>query len=251
MTYRVATCVTTYNRKNYIEKFYNSWINTINSEYENFLIIADDGSRDGTIKFLENIKFKNFYLIKNYRAGLSKQTNSLFRAALNIKFDFGFKCDDDIWFLQPGWQNAYISASLSSGYDHLCYQNLKWKNPPREYVSNEILQSKNSVIDCMGCFWTFTPRVLKTVGFFDTKNFGFMGHEHIDYSMRCCRAGFNDKINFFDVKNSEKYINMFMKKTDYTPALKGAERKLVSIGVNERKRRWRMIFDENRLYVLK
>ena len=40
-----------------------------------------------------------------------------------------------------------------------------------------------------GFFYTFSPEVIKKVGSMDTQSFGFRGMGHVDFSMRCARAG--------------------------------------------------------------
>ena len=161
MKYKIVTCVTSYNRLPYIKKFVSSWKNTISKEFENILIIADDGSKDGTLKYLDAVESKNIFIIKNNRLGISKQTNCLLRKSLSIGFDYGFKCDDDIWFDKHGWQNLYINAINNSGKDHLCYHNRDWCWPRRDQVKENLLLAQTSVLDAMGCFWTFTPEVIK------------------------------------------------------------------------------------------
>lgn len=249
MKYKIVTCVTTYNRLNYISRFYKSWKNTISEDFDHHLIIADDGSTDGTLKFLEGISSNNVTIIKNKRVGVGRQTNTLFDAAKKIDFDFGFKADDDIWFSSNGWDHLYLNAIIKTGYEHLCYLNKKWVDPKRDEFISEFLYSKTSVISCMGCFWTFTKNVINKVGYFDTENFGFMGHEHIDFSMRCCRAGFNDRFNFCDAKDSNKYIDMTGRKDGYSPSLSGDEIKKYNISRSEIERRWRVILDESRIKI--
>ena len=244
---KIVTCVTTYNRINYFKKFYESWLATISDEFNHKLIVADDGSNDGTVKLLNSIESEKVIVIYNNRLGVASQTNSLLYKSIDVEFDFGFKADDDIYFKKKGWDKLYFEAYKSSGFDHLCYYNNAWRYQRRNVITKKLLTSYCCVLDCLGCFWTFTPKLLKTVGFFDTKSFGFMGHEHIDFSMRCCRAGFNDRFDFFDAKDSNEHISMYLKKDGYVPSLKGAEQKVVRLSQEEIKRRWNIIFNENRI----
>jgi len=246
---KIVTCVTTYNRINYFKKFYESWVDTISEDFDHTLIVADDGSNDGTIKLLKSLESKNFIVIYNKRLGVAGQTNSMFSRSINIGFDFGFKADDDVYFKRKGWDRIYFEAYKSSGFDHLCYYNNSWRYQRRNVIAKDMVSSQTCVLDCLGCFWTFTPKLLGTVGYFDTKNFGFMGHEHIDFSMRCCRAGFNNRFDFFDAKNSNDYIGMHLKKGGYVPSLKGSEQSVVRLSQDEIKRRWGVIFDENRIKI--
>lgn len=249
MKYRVVTCVTTYNRINYFSRFLESWKKTKSDKYDHKLIIADDGSKDGTEKLLKQIESEDIIVIQNNRIGVAAQTNSLFSASSSVGFDFGFKSDDDIFFKKSGWDELYIDAIKSSKYEHLCYYNEYWRGQRRNHVSTGQVTAKACVLDCLGCFWTFTPNVLNKIGYFDTKNFGFMGHEHIDFSMRCCRAGFNNRFDFFDASRSSEFIGMYLKKDGYVPSLKGSEQSAVRLSQDDIKRRWTIIFDERRIKV--
>jgi len=249
MKFKIITCVTTYNRINYLSRFFESWKRTKSDKYDHKLIVADDGSTDGTIKFLKGVESEEINVIYNNRLGVAGQTNSLFSLASSLGFNYGFKSDDDIFFKKSGWDELYINAMNLSKYDHLCYYNEYWRGQRRNHINNDFVTAKSCVLDCMGCFWTFTPEVIKRVGLFDTKNFGFMGHEHIDYSMRCCRAGFNNRFDFFDAPRSSEFIGMYLKKDGYVPSLKGAEQKVVRLNQDEIRRRWNIIFDENRIKI--
>jgi hypothetical protein len=118
--------------------------------------------------------------------------------AKEIEFDFGFMADDDIYFNCNVWDSHYILESKKMGYEHLSYYNKNWINA----------QEGGTVWQSQGAFWTFTPKVIKEVGFLDVKNMGFRGIGHIDYSARCCRAGFNSMKNFKDAEDSNIFVNM-------------------------------------------
>ena len=89
--------ITTYNRVNLLKTTINSWENTRNKYYKWTLIIADDGSDDGTLQYIETLKFSNvdIILVKNSRRGVHYQTNTLIQVAARLTFDFGFKSDED------------------------------------------------------------------------------------------------------------------------------------------------------------
>lgn len=169
----------------------------------------------------ENVEVK---LIENQRQGIHNQTNKLLRYCENLEFDFAFKTDDDIVFLQPGWDCAYYEAAKQSGYWHLCLTNEKWFQSQRQFrglkptaVHYENLIARTNSDDVSGCFWTFTKEILKTVGFFDVKSFGFRGFGHLDYTWRCCRRGYNDINNIYDLDSSQNYINLVTE--DYRTAI--------------------------------
>lgn len=206
---RVVMGVTTYNRLLYLKKFISTWENTRNKKFDWTLIISDDGSDDGTGGFLNDYQPYGYKMIINKwdRKGVSIGTNGILRKSLSVGFDFGFKADDDVFFLQPGWDELYINASGESKFQHLCYYNSQWKKA-RYNKKNGPLVALTNVENAMGCFWTFTPQLIDDIGWFDSAKFGKSGYEHIDYSIRACRNHHNDEKYFYDAYESNEYISM-------------------------------------------
>ena len=117
MTYHYILAITTYNRIDYLRECLESFEKTkCNNTWT--IIIADDGSTDGTQEYV----IKNGYkLIQNNRIGVSNQTNSIFQEINHIDFDCCFKIDDDITFLKPGWSEHYHNTIINTGYVHLVF----------------------------------------------------------------------------------------------------------------------------------
>lgn len=212
--------ITTYNRKQYLEKMLRSFLHTQSADRWE-IIIADDGSNDGTVEYVKQLAIPDtdITLIENNRTGTHHQTNTIIRELEHRKFDLCFKCDDDILFLKPGWAALYYDAVMDSGYHHLCYFNTQWSPQKRmaPAIAQGLLEARCRAKDIQGAFFTLTPELIQQVGFFDTKNFGFRGVGHIDYMFRACRAGFNDINHPFDAAGSEAWITYQLE--DYKPAI--------------------------------
>lgn len=216
-------------------------------EYE--MIIADDGSSDGTLDYLNNFQLENIpvHVVRNNRQGIHHQFNTIVNMLQSMSYDVCFKCDDDIQFIKKGWEAAYLEGIGSTGFDHLCYFNKKWR--PRKNLRNPV--RKNNLIsycrgqDVQGAFFTITPRVIEKIGFMDTRNFGFRGVGHIDYTLRACRAGFNEIENPFDIKGSDLYISQ---PSGYSSALSSPIVQAFE-SESESKRKYNLALDNSRLYV--
>ncbi len=206
----VVLGVTTWNRLPYIRRFVESFVETRSRHLRWALVIADDGSTDGTIEYLRDLSIPDcqVVLIENKNASVAGQTNSILRAAEALGFDFGIKCDDDIFFSSSGWDESYFRAAIDTGYHHLVYHNPDWKEPEHRKHDGRV-QSNVQVMSAMGCLWTFSPKVLEDVGYFDEYNFKLRGHAHLDYSMRCCRAGYNEADNLWDAADSASLVSMW------------------------------------------
>ena len=207
----MITCVwaiTTYNRMNFLKQTIDSWLDTRNPSYRWVVLIADDGSTDLTLKYLS--RFSEFTVLNHNRRGVHHQTNQLFKNCPD--FHVGFKTDDDLIFKEKGWDTQYIEAIKETGYDHLVFHDLKWKRKKRKrddvYHPSGRLECRSYWDDTQGAFWTFTPRVLKSVGYFDMSLYGRAGWGHRDFTMRCCKAGFNEQDNIFDITDSNRWIQL-------------------------------------------
>jgi GR25 family glycosyltransferase involved in LPS biosynthesis len=245
-----AVCVTTWNRIDYITKFVDSFLMTRSSLFRWALIIADDGSVDGTLNYLDELSIPDcqIIIIRNKNKTIAGQSNALMDAAKVINFDFGVMCNDDIFFIKPGWDSLYYSATLASDYGHLVYHNEDWK-PAAFKKEKGRLESFVSAIDGMGCFYTFTPRILEEVGYFDVHNFPFRGHSHMDFTQRCCRLGFNELDSLWDAKSSETYISMWQR-DQYKETVDWSSEKVKRIlNPEERVRRMSVVEDASREYI--
>lgn len=208
--------VTTYNRIEYLRNFINSFEETRNTEYKWCLIIADDGSTDGTIEWLrEDFDPLDYGLvvIRNDSLGIARQSNSIFRKMMSMRVERKrvlFMCNDDIRFDKVGWDDLYFESIKEHGIDHLVYFNPDWKAPKFEEYKHGYnpLISYCNAYDVMGCFYTVTEDLIDKIGYFDEEEFPVRGHSHVDFTIRACRSNQNFLESTFDAMNSNDYISM-------------------------------------------
>lgn len=213
-----VTAVTTIDRREYLEQFIEGWNKTRDRGANRILIVADDGSTDGTLEWLcEELELpdSSLVVIRNDGLGIARQTNSIIDYVRKMDFlpDAIFMCNDDISFLQAGWDKSYFQAMSESGYDHLVYFNPDWKDPFHSEGSPRFsgLKSSCSARDAMGCFYTLTPSLIETLGFFDEDSFPVRGHSHVDYTLRACRVEANDSQFLYDISDSNESIGMILR----------------------------------------
>ncbi len=246
-----VVAITTFNRINFLKVLIDSFKKACDNDNKEWLIIiADDGSNDGTIDYIESLNIQNIpiILIKNNRQGVHHQFNTIVAELEKIDFDYCFKCDDDIEFVKSGWEQTYIQAIKSSGYDHLCHFDPSWR-PDKNFkkpVVKDGLISYCEPKDVQGAFFTLTPNVIKKVGYMDTNNFGFRGVGHVDYTMRACRAGFNDINSPFDAVNSNDYIQH--QTENYSSALNVHIQNALESD-KESRRKYELIKNTERVYI--
>ena len=256
--------VKTYNRCDYLKECLNTFLETRTKDFDWVLIIADDGSYDETQNFLKKINIPHeVHIIKNKRKYAVGQCNTILKLAAELNFDIGFQADDDVFFEKSGWDKLYFEATQKSGFEHLSYFNkkhfseLQKKNdinfelPSPVFDKSGFCESYTKVNNCMGALFTFTKKMIQEVGFADEINFPIRGQWHIDLSARACRAGYNDKNYFYDVKNSNEYIKLQNDKIDkeYKCSLQWSEDYKKTKEKDEIKRRLNLICNETRLHI--
>ncbi len=241
--------ITTYNRIDYLKTCINSFLRTKNKDIKWQLLIADDGSSDGTKEYLAELEATmNAKIIYNNRVDIHQQVNSILNYLSNIDFDLCFKCDDDVVFQKPGWDLLYMETIERTGYQHLVFFDNNWN--PSVNLNRPItfgqLTSNCPPEKIQGAFYTLTMEVIKKIGFFDRQCFGRRGLGHVDFSFRCCRAGFNSIDHPFDVKNSNDYIRL-QKSNNYSSSLSAKYKSLLNPKeVVEQKRK---LIYKNRIYI--
>ena len=209
---RFVLAITTFNRLEYLRDMLISFFAT-RSENANWkIIIADDRSTDGTLEFINDFDFQGvpYVILQNQRCGVHHQVSIILDHLSNSNFDLCFKCDDDLFFKNKGWDELYWETVQRTGYEHLIYFNKSWRP---ELVRKAPIISGNLISNCeceniSGAMYTITPELIKKVGYFDVFNYGFRGVGHQDFSLRCCRAGLNVIEHPFDVKNSNDFIQL-------------------------------------------
>lgn len=216
---KILIGIKTYNRVGYLAECIDSLVSTIETDiYDVSIVVSDGGSTDGTIDYLEALRIPvEFVLIKHERAYVSRQFNAILDHFLRVDADFLVCIDDDVLFRKTGWLLAYYQAAMDTGYHHLChfnhdhYQQLLSKSSDMyrlKRITCDGLESFSSVYNCMGALFTITKSVVDKVGYADEVNFYARGKWHIDYSVRCCRAGFNEMCRFWDIKSSGEFIEL-------------------------------------------
>ena len=84
-----VTAVTTINRIEYLKSFVNTWMETKSRNAESLLVVADDGSTDGTLEWLTedlDIGVSGLYVIRNNGTGIARQNNSILNAIADFDF---------------------------------------------------------------------------------------------------------------------------------------------------------------------
>lgn len=243
--------VTTYNRLAYLIGFLESFLITKSHKHRWLLIVADDGSEDGTQDFVRNwIEHSAIptILIENNRLGIAGQTNSILWLSQFFDFELGFKSDDDIVFRKSGWDLNYSKAYRESGFDHLVFHDPHYSAADVHYA-DELVEARVGVEQSLGAFWTFTPRLLENIGYFDEQEFSVRGYAHWDFSARACRAGFNNHTALRDLRGANTFLGI-RDREGYLHSVEWSDSDIQRVtSREERERRLGLVRDSSRLHV--
>lgn len=180
------------NLKNCIE----TWFKTRSPAHWKLIIASNEPI--GTTEYIQSL---NQDCITIYKKGIDNQTNAIIKALESIEFDVCFKTYDTISFIRPNWDMLYYKSINETGYEHLVYE---YKKPNQ--LNYKSLSTNTNILNVLGCFFTITPNVVKNVGYFDAERYGLDNVGHIDYTYRCAMSGYNNRLNVYDIANSNDYI---------------------------------------------
>lgn len=250
----LALCISTYNRLAYLQALLSSWHATRDVDRHAWRVyVVDDGSTDGTGDWLRT---QSVHLINQPRLGVHEGKNRLFEAALSDGCDFGWQVDDDVVFVAPGWDQAYLDAAAASGFDHLVLYDREWalqhrKDGPSPLRTSDVLQSAVPTPHAVqGACWTFSPAVVERIGWIDVDLFGPCGYGHTDYTLRACRAGCNQITAAggpWDLLHSERYVRL--QREGYRGSISGQERVKAAFGRTPVAAKIAALNDASRVYV--
>jgi len=205
--------ITTFNRTDYFKECINSLASTLNTEYFFTIFIAkgldiceteDKEIEDYIIKTFK--EFNNINIIVNYSYlhYIYYSSNYILKYSETCDYDFGFILNDDILF-EDNWYISYYEASMRNKIEHLCWL----KNTDSTILDKErALKNNGCVLKANGVLLTFTKNVVKNAGLFNENDFKVRGQSHLEWSLRCCNKGFNNKNTFYDIVNSNELVKL-------------------------------------------
>lgn len=171
--------------------------------------IVSDGITDRHRKIIEGYPQFN-HIERKENGGVSKAKNTSIRSLLEQNVDIGFLSDDDLIFTGDAF-TQYAIAVVRTGIPHFClfqdYANIPgWPFRDATHKAKCVngFQFRQTPF-VMGSFMTFTPALIKKVGYFRVFDYKF-GHEHSNFTRRCQEQGLIP--HFCDLTNSKDFLTM-------------------------------------------
>jgi len=216
--------IITFNRLSYLQSLLISFNKYKNNSVRWIIIIADDGTDD--IKQLkESLKdFEYITLLQTNYSGVARNTNSIFAYLVNknITYDLLFLVNNDIYFKDYGWDNAYYDAISNGTTKYLVHYNTEWSRNICNFTEiNQHIMKSIDIRRSQGAFIVTTKDIVDKVGMFNNIKFPLNGTEHIDYTYRSMKV-IDQTVTLdsttYDLCNSHKYIE-YKSRKEYIPTI--------------------------------
>jgi glycosyltransferase involved in cell wall biosynthesis len=215
---RSAIVIVTYNRLAVLKETLARVKEFTEGSYD--LIVADDGSSDGSADYCRELGIR---VVTGPNRGIAGNKNRGLYAAMHYTpAEVIFLLEDDCWPDTQGWNTAWEAMTMR--WNHVCYGPVKtW---PPEYIHGgdgsveDPFRSKYLTAQIIGV----TRQAVERVGYLSPHFRGY-GHEHAEWTFRfahhgyfamydfvCCNSGLTlaDAGTFYtkeDVENNGRIMN--------------------------------------------
>jgi glycosyltransferase involved in cell wall biosynthesis len=182
MPFNIGIGIITYNRKDLVLATIDR-VRALTNEPDTALVVADDGSCDGT---LEMLRERRVPVVTGVNMGIAWNKNrALFLLSRLLDCEAVILLEDDTTPTSAGWENEWVLAARRWG--HVNYAG-DWM---REYfvtgsgTADDPMESTMVTAQCAA----YSRTALTYAGFLDPRFKGY-GHEHVEHSRRMIRVGF-------------------------------------------------------------
>lgn len=197
MTFSVGVGIVTYNRKAILSDTIAK-VRALTRSPDTALVVADDGSTDGT---LEMLRQQQVPVITGVNMGIAWNKNrALFLLSQMLKCETMILLEDDTQPVQAGWEADWIAATQRWG--HVNYA-ADWMH--EYFVSGtgsavDPFLSSNVTAQCS----SYSRSALAYAGYFDPRFKGY-GHEHVEHTRRLVRVGYGGTDSHVDGEEVVRY----------------------------------------------
>jgi glycosyltransferase involved in cell wall biosynthesis len=181
MAIRVGIGIITYNRKDLLaETLARVRAHTVSQCY---VVVADDGSQDGTADFVRSQKIN---VVTGQNMGIAWNKNrALFLLGAIALCDVVILLEDDSYPTRNGWEQEWALATQRWGHANLAGEWFRDSFLRGTGTVDDPILSKDVTAQCS----SFSRMSLLYGGYFDSRFRGY-GHEHVEHTRRLIRIGY-------------------------------------------------------------
>ena len=182
MTFSVGIGIITYNRREILKATIDR-LRSSTRHPDAALVVADDGSGDGTLAMLRD---EHIPVITGVNMGIAWNKNrALFLLAQMLGCETVILLEDDTRPDRDGWETPWIQGARRWGHVNLAGDWMQEHFLSGAGTPDDPVRSRLVTAQCAAYSWT----ALTYGGYFDPRFTGY-GHEHVDHSRRLIRLGF-------------------------------------------------------------
>lgn len=203
MSFTVGIGIVTYNRKEILSGTIDK-VRALTRQSGAALVVADDGSTDGTLAMLRD---RQVPVITGVNMGIAWNKNrALFLLSQMLRCQTVILLEDDTQPTRAGWEAEWIAAADRWG--HI--------NSATTWMEQHILSGAGTAADpALSRFVTaqcsaYSSTALTFGGYFDSRFRGY-GHEHVEHTRRLVRVGYGGTD---ERRDNEDVVTYFMLKGD-------------------------------------
>jgi glycosyltransferase involved in cell wall biosynthesis len=182
MSFSVGIGIVTYNRKMILSETIDQ-VRAFTRQPNAALVVADDGSSDGTLEMLRD---KQVPMITGVNMGIAWNKNrALFLLSHMLNCDTVILLEDDTQPNRSGWEATWMRAAQRWGHVNFAGDWLReFFHSGMGTVDDPV---RSHVVTAQCC--AYSRAALTFGGYFDP-NFRGYGHEHVEHSRRLVRVGY-------------------------------------------------------------
>ena len=197
MSFSVGIGIVTYNRKDILSDTIDR-VRDLTRQPDAALVVADDGSTDGTLAMLRD---KQVPAITGANMGIAWNKNrALFLLSQRLNCETVILLEDDTRPSRIGWETEWIRAARLWG--HVNYA-AEWMAQYCVAGSGTAEAPWESTMVTAQCA-SYASTALAYAGYFDPRFKGY-GHEHVEHSRRLIRLGYGGTEGRTDTEESVLY----------------------------------------------
>ncbi len=216
MTFRVGIGIVTYNRKDLIGSVLDR-VRSLTREPNAALVVADDGSDDGTLAMLRQQRVP---VVTGVNMGIAWNKNrALFLLSHLLGCESVILLEDDAQPATAGWETQWMLGAERWGHVNYAGDWMREHFLSGSGTADDPVGSKMVTAQCAA----YSRTALTYGGYFDPRFRGY-GHEHVEHSRRLIRVGFGGTDHVQDGQEQVIYkmigvgITILSSKSHFQPA---------------------------------
>jgi glycosyltransferase involved in cell wall biosynthesis len=197
MSFTVGIGIVTYNRRDILSDTIDK-VRAFTRQSDAALVVADDGSSDGTLAMLRD---KQVPVITGINMGIAWNKNrALFLLSHALRCETLILLEDDTQPTRAGWEGEWIKGARRWGHLNYAREIMRDRFVSGSGTADDPYRCKDVTAQCS----SFSSAALTFGGYLDHRFTGY-GYEHVEHSRRLVRVGYGGTDERIDGKERVQF----------------------------------------------